>query len=566
MTVTGPTEGTVDEVHATATSNGVFYGVISGTPKPFREPGIALTDTLPPGTPADVPRWDTNPEVIEIYGPGQLGATFLNATAGATVTGLSGVMSYFPSMYEILPDSNTGTVSGNVTYTAVPLPSGNEFTIASTNLEHFYNTTQDPNGPPGASSTNVDPTAFAGRVSKLSLGIRYVLNLPDVIGVEEMLNLSTLQTVAAQINSDAQAETGVNPGYTAYLVEGNDISNINVGFLVKNTVTVVDVTQYGKDDTITNPTTGSVSPLNDRPPLVLRAQIARPGSNNSTAFTVIANHLRSLDDIDDPTSGPFVRLKRKLQAEYLANLIQARQAADPDEKIVAIGDFNAYQFNDGYVDSVGTVLGTPAPANQVVLSSNQLVNPILTALVNREDASQRYSYSFSGTVEELDQFVLNDPAMSILSRFEPARVNADFPESYRGDFTRPERVSDHDWVVGYFTLPAAPAPSYVNVTPSVSITATGLSYNRVTKQYTGTLTIGNTGNAALTAPLQLVIGNLTAGDVLADATGTGAAGPYIAALANGSLAPGASVQVTLRITGPQSASPAFTPLVYSGTF
>jgi hypothetical protein len=93
-----------------------------------------------------------------------------------------------------------------------------------------------------------------------------------------------------------------------------------------------------------------------------------------------------------------------------------------------------------------------------------------------------------------------------------------------------------------------------------------LSYNRVTKQYTGMLTIRNTGNAALTAPLQLVIGNLTAGDVLADATGTGAAGPYITALANGSLAPGASVQVTLRITGPQSTSPGFTPLVYSGTF
>jgi hypothetical protein len=225
--------------------------------------------------------------VIEIYGPGQVGATFLNATAGATITGLNGVMSYFPNMYEILPDPNTGTVSGNVTYTAVPLPSGNEFTIASTNLEHFYNTTQDPNRPPDASSTNVDPTAFAGRVSKLSLGIRHVLNLPDVMGVEEMLNLSTLQTVAAQINSDAQAETGVNPGYTAYLAEGNDISNINVGFLVKKTVTVVDVTQYGKDDTITNPTTGSVSPLNDRPPLVLRAQIAQPGSNNSTTFTVI---------------------------------------------------------------------------------------------------------------------------------------------------------------------------------------------------------------------------------------------------------------------------------------
>lgn len=566
LTVTGPTGGTVDEVHATATSNGTFYGVITGTSRPFREPGIALTDTLPPGTPPGVPRWDTNPEIIEIFGPGQVGATPIDVTAGATVTGITGVMSFFPSMYEILPDPGSGIASGNITFTAVPDKTSTEFTIASTNLQHFYNTAQDPNGPPGASSTNVDPTAFANRVMKLSLGINEVLKLPDVIGVEEMLNLATLQTVAARINSDAQTLTGVNPGYTAYLQEGNDISNINVGFLVKSNITVVDVTQYGKDDPITNPTGGSVSKLNDRPSLVLRARAAQPGSNNSVAFTVIVNHLRSLDSIDDPSSGPFVRLKRQKQAEYLANLIQSRQAADPNEKIIAIGDFNAYQFNDGYVDVVGTVKGDPAPASQVVLASNPLVNPLLTALVDLEDPSQQYSYSFSGSVEEIDQFLLNPAAQAIFSRVATARVNADFPEAYRGDFNRPERVSDHDWMVGYFTLPAASEPSNTDVTSSVSITSTGLAFNRVTKQYTGTLTITNTSGAALAAPLQLVLSNLTAGDVLANATGVGPAGPYITAVASGSLAAGASVQVTIRIDGTQSVSPTFTPLVYSGTF
>src|ERR1700722_8754673 len=122
-------------------------------------------------------------------------------------------------------DPGSGTASGNVVFTAVPDKTSTEFTIASTNLEHFYNTTQDPNGPPGASSTNVDPTAFANRLKKLSLGFRTVLNLPDIIAVEEMLNLSTLQQVAAQVNTDAMTQSGVNPGYTAYLQEGNDVSN-----------------------------------------------------------------------------------------------------------------------------------------------------------------------------------------------------------------------------------------------------------------------------------------------------------------------------------------------------
>jgi predicted extracellular nuclease len=565
LTVTGPTGGSVNEVQATSTSNGDFYGVITGTARPFREPGIALTDTLPAGTPPNVPRWDTNPEVIEIFGQGQIGTTPIDVTAGATVTNLTGIMSFFPSMYEILPDPGSGTASGNISFTAVPDKTSTEFTVASTNLEHFYNTYQDPNGPKGASSTNVDPTAFANRVSKLSLGYRNVLKLPDVIGVEEALDLPTLQTIANQVNTDALAQSGVNPGYTAYLQEGNDVSNINVGFLVKSTIHVVDVTQFGKGDPITNPTNGNVSPLNDRPPLVLRAQASQPGSNNSVAFTVIVNHLRSLDDIDD-ASGPFVRLKRKLQAEYLANLIQSRQSADPNEKIIAIGDFNAYQFNDGYVDVVGTIKGTPAPADQVVLASNPLVNPTLTSLVDLEDPSQRYSYTFSGSAEEIDQFVLNNPAVSIFSRFAPARLNADFPESYRGTFSRPERISDHDWVVGYFTLPPASAPSNTDVTSSVSITSTGLSYSRSTKQFSGTLTITNTSGSALAAPLQLVLSGLPAGDTLANATGIGAAGPYITAIPSGSLAPGASVQVTIRIGAPQSPSPIFTPLVFSGTF
>jgi hypothetical protein len=242
--------------------------------------------------------------------------------------------------------------------------------------------------------------------------------------------------------------------YPAFLHLCN-ISNINVGFLVKSSITVVDVTQYGKSETITNPTTGSVSLLNDRPPLVLRAKATLPNSTHTVAFTVIVNHLRSLDSIDDPASGPFVRLKRQLPAEFLANLIQARQAADPNEIIITLGDFNAYQFNDGYVDVTGTVIGKPSAPGQDVLSTPAITNPPLSLMVNIEATSQQYSYTFSGSAEELDQFALNPPAMEILSGVATARLNADFPEAYRGDFSRPEPVSDHDWLVGYFNLPPA---------------------------------------------------------------------------------------------------------------
>ena len=40
----------------TGTSNGVFFGVIDGTARPFREPGIPMLDPLPAGAPSTVPR------------------------------------------------------------------------------------------------------------------------------------------------------------------------------------------------------------------------------------------------------------------------------------------------------------------------------------------------------------------------------------------------------------------------------------------------------------------------------------------------------------------------------
>ncbi len=49
-----------------------------------------------------------------------------------------------------------------------------------------------------------------------------------------------------------------------------------------------------------------------------------------------------------------------------------------------------------------------------------------------------------------------DRARARVSRFQYARNNADFPESLRGDDTRPERISDHDMPVAYFVFFGAP--------------------------------------------------------------------------------------------------------------
>jgi predicted extracellular nuclease len=465
LTTTAPTQGSIDEPNATSTSNGVFYGVITGVARPFREAGIEVPDPLPAGSPCCVPRFDANPERLRVDSDGQVGGVRLNLTAGVTVTGLVGPLDYSFRTYTILPDPPPApqpTVTVNMSALPVPDPSADQFTVASANLERFFDTEANSSAPV------LTATAFANRLHKASLMIRDVMRSPDIVGVEEVENIGALEALADKLNADAVAAGHPNPGYEAYLEEGNDIGGIDSGFLVKSArVHVIDVTQEGKDKTFTF--AGATALLNDRPPLVLRATIAKP-SGQPYAVTVIVNHLRSLSGVDDPVDGDRVRHKRQAQAEYLANLIQARQADNPNERIISVGDYNAFQFSDGYVDSIGTIKGTPTPADQVVLASGDLVNPDLVDLVDTAPPDQRYSFSFDGNAQELDHVLVTKNLLTTFGGLQYGRNNADFPESYRNDPDRSERISDHDPVVAYFSFPAD-APPTADAGPAQTVDA-----------------------------------------------------------------------------------------------
>jgi predicted extracellular nuclease len=477
LTVIAPTQGTINEANATSTSNGTFYGVITGVARPFREPGVETPDPVPAGSPCCIPRFDANPERLRVDSDGQVGGVVIDVTTGALVTNLTGPLDYAFRTYTILPDPPPATqpgVSGNISAIPVPVPDPDEFTVGSFNMERFFDTTDDPS----VQDVVLTTTAFNNRLNKASLAIRNVMRTPDVIGVEEMENLTTLQSVATKVNNDAVAATGTNPNYVAYLEEGNDVGGIDVGLLVKTSrVTVIDVTQFGKTTTYINPNNGLPELLNDRPSLVLRATVTDTSSPQhgvmpSFAITVIVNHLRSLSGVDDPVDGNRVRTKRRAQAEYLANLIQSRQTADPTERIVSVGDYNAFQFNDGYGDSIGTIKGTPTPASEVVLASSDLVNPNLIDLLDTLPIDQRYSFSFDGNAQVLDHELVNTSVLPYFSRIAYARNNGDFPESFRNDSNRPERISDHDMAVAFFKF--TPLACSFSISPDIQpFTAAG---------------------------------------------------------------------------------------------
>ena len=450
--VIAPSGGSIDENDALSFSDGVFHVALPGVARPFREAGIGVMDaiTLPAGK--NPPRFDTNQERLMVRSRGQVGAQPLSVDTGAEVAGLLGVLDYFAGTWALLPDVATPpTVSGGRLPEAVNDPRYDEVTVGSFNLLRLFDEVNDSNG-----AVTLTPEALDKRLAKAALAICDYLKTPDILGAVEVENLRVLQLLSERIDATCAAR----PGYVPYLQPGNDVGGINVGFLVSSRLTadgvarveVLDVAQFGKETTLANPN-GTTSLLNDRPPLRLRARVHQDATS-SYPLTVIVNHLRSLNDINDTlpgssgwaTGGERVRVKRGAQAVYLAQLVEEMQQANPDEKIVLVGDFNAFEFNDGYVDVMGIIRGDAAPEDQVL---TWMPSPLTVPLVDGSqliaDPAQRYSYSFEGNAQTLDHVLVNESlVMDAALRVDHARINADFGVDNFGDATLAVRSSDHD--------------------------------------------------------------------------------------------------------------------------
>lgn len=460
--VTAPTTGNINEPNATSTdANDAFELVVTSVPRPLREPGISILDPfpVPPAKQATIPYFDANQERIKAF---PLLGTRLVAEAGATVTGLVGVLTYFGDSWEVLYDVANPPTIGAATPTAVSDPDANDITVAGFNLQRFFDTINDP----AIGEPVLTTAAFANRLAKTGAAICDWVKAPDIVGVSEVENIGALAELANYVNGNCAGA----PNYVAYLEEGNDVGGIDVGYLVStravrsgvSRVQVASVTQVGKDSQYgTSPlgcTPGAAgctsSILNDRPPLVLRAGVNFT-DGRTYPLTVIVNHLRSLNGNDNPTDSR-VRVKRAEQAVELAELVNAMQIANPGEKIVLVGDFNAFPFNDGFVDVMGIIAGNPAPESEVIeYRPSPLVTPLVLGDALIADPLQRYSYVFEGNAQTLDHAVVNealvnDPAVTGLA-IEHARINADFRVARYGEYALPYsaanpplRVSDHD--------------------------------------------------------------------------------------------------------------------------
>jgi hypothetical protein len=393
--------------------------VVAGAERAFREPGI-----LYPGI-AGLPVWDGNPEVFELD-PDRLGLPNLELVAGTTFTA-TGVLGFEFGGYELWP-TELEVVEATVPAPVPPRQFG-ERTIGSLNLFRLFDDVAD-------GTEEVVPTPeYQLRLAKLSSYIREVLDAPDLLAVQEVESEAVLDDLAARIAADDPSVL-----YTAFSVPGNDVGGIDVGFLVRAGVQVDAVTQLGADEIFAFD--GTL--LHDRPPLLLEGAFTGGVSDQPIAAMVV--HQRSLNGIDHPVDGPRVRQKRLEQALSVAEKVQAFQTAHPATPLVVLGDFNAYEFTDGYVDVVGEIGGYVDPTENLLSSGIDVVEPNLVNQVETLAAGQRYSFVFRGSAQAIDHVLTSAAFGDRVNAIAYGRGNADAPLILL-DAPGPVRSSDHDGLV-----------------------------------------------------------------------------------------------------------------------
>lgn len=387
--------------------DGFCYVAPTTIGRPFREAGIAY-----PGI-NELPVWDGNPEALLFNSQGLGLSSNTQLGAEMQLSGL-GFVSGEDQDYVLIPI--TYNVTGDYKQQAVRPKDNMEASIGNINALFFEHT----------------GFAYDVRLEKFTRYVLESMQAPDIIAFQEVGDVIVLQDLAASIAASDPTQV-----YSAFLRQGG--GSIHTGYLVKNTVSNIEIEQLGENESLS-----IGGRKHDRPPLLLTAEL---NTDPPTPLAVINLHVRSLNGIEGSDQF-FVRTKRHEQAVSIAKMVKALQLQY--DNIFVVGDFNAFEFSDGYVDVVNQISGEPSLGGQFEVE--EVLN---TPLVNHSttvDPSEQYSYVFRGNAQILDHCLstTNMTGMEV-DELQYIRGNADTPETL--EYNDPIlRVSDHDGFVVFLDL------------------------------------------------------------------------------------------------------------------
>ncbi|MHB1047675.1 MAG: esterase-like activity of phytase family protein [Thermoanaerobaculia bacterium] len=305
-------------------------------------------------------------------------------------------------------------------------------------------------------SFNVENLSVAGppeRFTRIGERIARAMLAPDVVALEEVQDdsgpagkgdgvVTSKRTLAALVEAVVAAG---GPRYEAVWIDpvegregGQPGGNIRVALLLNPArVTLVrrgaagplDATApeggTGKDLRLTlspgrvAPASEAFSPTDGEG---VRRSLAVELLFRGKRLFVVANHLSSKSDDDrafgsvQPPRAPTVA-RRLAQAREIRAFAQSLLAADPEARVVLLGDLNDFEHSEAV---------------------RHLSAPPLENLVLRAPTASRYTFNFEGASQVLDHVVVS-PALAKDAEIEILHLNSDCSDE--------KRTSDHDPVV-----------------------------------------------------------------------------------------------------------------------
>ncbi len=359
---------------------------------------------------------DFNPERLQINNtllPESMPMPLVNT--GDTLGDVTGVVSYSFGNFEVLPTTTPTVTSGSIARESTALSGGDDhLLIAAYNVLNL-----DPN------DEDRDKDVADGRFAAIAVQIVNDLNKPDIIALQEVQDNSGSTndgTTAADQTLQALIDAIVSAGGPTYSFidnppadnkdGGEDGGNIRVAFLYNATrVLLIDTSRLEDND-------GNDAFVDARKSLQATFEFS------GERIILINNHFSSKRDSSPlfgkrqpPING---RLKeRKMQATFVNAHVDGLLDADPQAKIVVLGDLNEFQFEM----PLAILEGNSGNGSQVLFNLGAGLS-----------ATERYSYIYEGNSQKLDHILVSRALWDLKPQYDVVHLNCEFSDA----------PSDHD--------------------------------------------------------------------------------------------------------------------------
>lgn len=381
---------------------------------------------------------DVNPERIQLDDI-RTPIDFPEVTVGDVIGAIQGVVNYDFQNYEVLVSASPVVVTESTLEKEVTEITANtrQITIGTYNVENLDPEIEDTavgsvaGGDLYTRQGESDDDIGSGQYAKIAEHIAINMGAPTIVALQEVQDnngaeITIDNPATAEVEGVDSADTlqvlvdlleatyGVDYAFAyenppaANIDGGQPNANIRPAFLYRaDQVTLVETIRIGDD-------AGSVF-ASSRKPLVGVFDF------NGVEFTVINNHFNSkggdnavFGNVQPPVLSS--EIQRIQQAEFVRDYAEGLLAADPNAKIMVLGDLNDFAWSN---------------PNQV-LTGDGLFTDLAVELIPEED---RYSYNFQGNAQSLDHTLVNDILLvQAEAQHDIVRVNSEYSD----------QASDHD--------------------------------------------------------------------------------------------------------------------------